>query len=126
MPEWYGYNPPFFGGHQGVLSRQSGERIIKNDIMQLLLTSLGERVMRPNFGTILKPSLFDPMTDSLINRIRGNIIEQLRNNETRIDAQVDVIRDDDAQTIKVIVQGVLNNNPNDILLVEVELPFEQN
>lgn len=127
MKKWFGYNPPFFGGHQQVLSRQADDRLIKNDIMQLLLTSVGERVMRPTFGTILKPSLFEPMTDILARDIRGNIISQINKVETRINnVEVGVDKNDDTNTLNVVVSGQLNNiAENRRFIVEVELPFEQ-
>ena len=63
MVNFYGFNPPFLGGNQNVLSRQEDVRLIQTDILQLLLTSPGQRVMRPNFGTSINYQLFDPLDE---------------------------------------------------------------
>jgi len=122
---YYGFNPPFFGGKQGVLSRQSGTKIVQNDVLQLLLTSVGERVNRPTFGTILKASLFEPMTDELLLDIETDIANQIKVFEPRINVFVNVVRNDETLTLKVVVQGVFTNDTTVPFLVEVELPFQQ-
>lgn len=121
-PEYYGYNPPFFGGHQNVLSKQSGDRIIKNDLRQLLLTGIGERVMRPNWGTILAKSLFEPMTDDLLTRIRSNINGVIVEYEPRVSADVNVTFDPGRNMIRVSVNGVYTDNPRKRLEFEVDIP----
>lgn len=60
---WFGFNPPWIGSSTGVLSRQTDERLIKNDIVQLLLTIPGERTHRPNFGTRLRSMIFESLRD---------------------------------------------------------------
>jgi hypothetical protein len=54
VPIWFGFNPPFIGGQQKVMSRQEDLRLIKNDLLQLLLTVPGERVHRPTFGSPIR------------------------------------------------------------------------
>jgi hypothetical protein len=72
-----GWNAPFVGGNQGLMSLQSDERLIKNDILQLLLTSPGERVMMPNFGTPIRTAPFEQLdqvtTDELERAIRRSL-----------------------------------------------------
>ena len=48
-------------------------------LKQLLLTSKGERVMRPEFGTSLRESVFEPMTAAKVSNLRaelGNVIKK--------------------------------------------------
>lgn len=59
---FYGFNIPIFNG-KTILPFQTDERLIKNDILQLLLTSPGERIMRANFGCNIKPSMFENNTE---------------------------------------------------------------
>ena len=75
---YFGYNPPFFGGHQNVLSKQSGDRIIKNDLQQLILTNLGERVMRPEWGGNINRILFEPMTFGIVSLLESSINNTIR------------------------------------------------
>lgn len=122
---YFGYNPPFFGGKQGVLSRQSGRKLVQNDVLQLLLTNVGERVNRPTYGTILKASLFEPMTDRLVQDIQANIANQIAEFEPRVQVQVNVVRNDDRNMLQIVVQGFFTNDRSTPFLVEVELPFQQ-
>lgn len=73
MSMLYGFNPPFVGGQQKFLSRQEDERLIKNDLLQLLLTLPGERVMRPSFGVNLRNVVFEQLDDVTIQLLREEI-----------------------------------------------------
>lgn len=58
---------------QGYWFSQSGIDQIKSDLLTLLLTNPGERVMLPDFGTPLKKLLFEP-NDSFVAVEAKNII----------------------------------------------------
>lgn len=121
--KFFGFNPPFIGGSQNIMSRQEDARLIKNDILQLLLTVPGERVMRPNFGVELRTFVFEQFdeTDLL------NLEEEIRNKITETDNRVDVQsvelepdRDNNGLTIKVVV--TLKSDPKVELEVEQFIP----
>ena len=126
MPiNYYGYNAPFHGGQQNVLSRQAGDRLIKNDLLQLVLTSKGERMMRPEWGTILKTSVFGQSDDIIAQQIINDITDAILQYETRISATVTVKRDDDAHIMNVVISGNYTDQPNNSFLVELQVPLEQ-
>ena len=54
------------------LSYTTQEQAISN-LKNLLLTSMGERVMQPMFGTNIPKFLFEPLTDNLLNKIDNHI-----------------------------------------------------
>ena len=124
IPQYYGYNQPFMGGHQNVLSRQSGERIIKNDLLQLIMTSPGERLMRADWGTIVKGSLFEQMTPALINSIRTNVSGAIERYEPRVQVQVNISTDPDRNLLIIFLVGTYTNQPN--LTFEQEIALEIN
>ena len=68
----------------GLLRTQSGINQIKSDLLVLLLTEPGERVMLPGFGTPLKRFIFEPNDPSLAESVRNAIIDSIRNWEPRI------------------------------------------
>lgn len=110
---YYGYNPPFFGGQQKVLSRQSDEILIKNDVLQILLTAPGERLFRPFFGVGLRNRLFDP-SDSFDN-IESDIVNQINRYDGRLDnIEVDIIKQDN--TVYLFISGFYNQKAIDINL----------
>jgi phage baseplate assembly protein W len=69
---------------QGLLSTVTNYEAIKADLLQLLLTNPGERVMLPDFGTPLRSLLFEQNNANLANNARAMIIESIRNWEPRI------------------------------------------
>lgn len=118
MAVYYGMNPPFFGGAQNILSRQEDERLIKNDILQLLLTIPGERVMRAEFGVNLRNIVFEQFDDRLIS-LDSEIRIALARYEPRIIVH-DVILESDKDSHKLYVKivGSLKIDPNRIITVE--------
>lgn len=123
--KWYGFNPPFTGGYQKVMSRQADVRLIANDLQQLLMTSPGEREMRPEFGTILKQSLFETITYSLLEDIRSDIQNKIAQYEPRVSAQVEVTANADANMINVIVKAMYDGmNGLEPIDLELNLPVQ--
>lgn len=116
---FYGMNPPFLGGPQNVLSRQEGDRLIKNDILQLLLTVPGERVMRPLFGVHLRSFVFEQSTTGGLNALQGDIERAIAEFEPRVTVEaVAVERDDDRNGLNVKVVMRLKNDLKRLLTVE--------
>ena len=108
---WFGMNAPFVGGNEKVLSRQVDEKLIRNDLLQLLLTAPGERMMRVTFGAGLRNFLFQPLTDDQISALRSNIIDTINTFERRVVAtDVKLITDPDNNLLTVKVYGYFNFN----------------
>ena len=109
MTTFFGFNPPFFGGAQNVLSKQTDERLIKNDLLQLLLTAPGQRVFRPDFGTSIPLAVFEQITEADITDLRTNIINQIELFERRISLQdVTIETDPGANRISIKIFGALD------------------
>jgi len=121
--DYRGFNPPIFGGQQNILSRQSGERLIKNDLLQLLLTSPGERVMRPDFGTIIKESLFEPIDSVTLRDIEKDVNNKIRTFEPRVSATANVALDADNNTLRITVSGIVLERPNSLFEFETSIPL---
>jgi phage baseplate assembly protein W len=68
----------------GLLRTQSGMNQIKSDLLVLLLTEPGERVMLPEFGTPLKQFIFEQNDFSITSKIKEVIANSIRNWEPRI------------------------------------------
>lgn len=72
---------------RGFLRSSYGINQIKSDLLQLLLTNPGERVMLPNYGTPLKRLIFDQNDSSLESDAREMIINSINMWEPRITVQ---------------------------------------
>jgi phage baseplate assembly protein W len=104
MPSFYGYNAPFLGGNQKVMSQQVDERLIRNDLLQLLLTAPGERVMRPTFGTPIRNFVFQPLTATDISQLKDAIDEAVQTWEPRVNLTsilLEMTPDDNALDIRL-------------------------
>lgn len=68
----------------GLLPTIYDIQAVKADLMQLLLTNPGERVMMPDFGTPLRKLLFEQNDPTIYDKIRSVIIASISQWEPRI------------------------------------------
>jgi len=96
----------FFPGHSTTLSQTS------SNIRNLLLTNRGERVGQPTFGADLLLTLFEPMSEELIESVTQKISESM------------------ADWLPHVIVGKLNVQPDDIepnkLIIEIEFSLTSN
>jgi phage baseplate assembly protein W len=122
---FYGFNPPFFGGPQNVMSRQVDERLIKNDLLQLIMTLPGERVYRPTFGTMLRSIVFDTLSDSDLLILSADIKRAILANDERVSVTgIECQLSDDGQSVSIRVDVSLVNQP--LTKFFIEISFNQN
>jgi phage baseplate assembly protein W len=69
---------------RGLLPTVYQTAAVKADLMQLLLTNPGERVMLPEFGTPLRELLFEPSNPLFAQRVRNAIIGAINLWEPRV------------------------------------------
>lgn len=117
--KYFGYNPPFIGGPQNIMSRQEDERLIKNDILQLLLTVPGERVMRPDYGVNLRNFVFEQMVSRDLSQLKQEIRRGITEYEPRVNVEeVYIKKDDDNNRIELRVIVNLKKDPKKQLTIE--------
>lgn len=78
---------PILKHPRGLLHTQSGIDQVKSDMLILLLTNPGERVMLPQYGTPLRDLVFDPNDAVLKERARDMIVNSITLWEPRITVQ---------------------------------------
>lgn len=69
---------------RGFLHTQIGVSQVKSDILVLLLTNPGERIMLPEFGTPLRNLMFEPNDGQIEDKAREMIINSINLWEPRI------------------------------------------
>ena len=130
--KYFGYNIPFFGGGSQWLSRQIDEKLVLRDLLQLLLTSPGQRIMRPDYGTEIRSYLFDPSDQIAVDTLRSGIQKAVETYERRVTVtDVVVTRGSDENILNIRVYGTYNldrftaprsGNVGDVdLLVQLEM-----
>lgn len=82
---------PITKNPKGFFYIQDGIEQIKSDMLILLLTNPGERVMMPNYGTPLRKLIFEPNDPKLIFEAKNMIARSLKLWEPRVAiTQIDV------------------------------------
>lgn len=75
---------------------------LKYNIINYMLTDLGERPMNPNFGMGLRSRLFESITDSTIEEMKQSIRAQIESMFPIVEIQqLDVIGQPDTSTINI-------------------------
>tara|TARA_R110000737_G_scaffold13572_1_gene29427 strand:- start:496 stop:939 length:444 start_codon:yes stop_codon:yes gene_type:complete len=75
---------PVSPGDGGFFSKSMDKAVVAQNLKQLLLTSKGERLMYPSFGTNLRAALFEPITGTLIGDLEKDIINAVQAYEPRV------------------------------------------
>ena len=79
-----GLQYPLVKTPRGTMAGRSGVDQIKADLLQLLLTNPGERVMLPEFGTPLRKLIFEPNDAALEAIAKKMIADSITRWEPRI------------------------------------------
>jgi phage baseplate assembly protein W len=86
---------------------------IKSNLVNLLLTSIGERVMNPNFGCELKRFVFEGINENNISDLKVSINNSISLYIPEITvSSIDVISNKDSNLIDITVSYVLNISNN--------------
>ena len=103
-----GVSLPFNG--PGVFkSKYTTKDQIKSNLVNLLLTDTGERIMNPNFGTNLKRFLFEGITDSSLDLLKNNILISILNYISEITVtNIILVPDTDNNLINLTIEYYLN------------------
>ena len=82
---------------------------IKSNLLNLLLTDVGERVMNPEFGTVLRKFLFEGITENNIESLKVSLINSIAFYVPDITVvNIDITPEYDSNIINLNVNYVLN------------------
>lgn len=112
----------------GYLHTEYGVRKIKADMLSLLLTNTGERVMLPSYGTPLKKLFFEPNDPIVQQEAKAMIEASIKAFEPRIrisQIEIAAIKDSDLNTLddksekeSILYIKILFFDPNDIRTIQ--------
>jgi uncharacterized protein len=97
---------PFKIGSDGRISTVSGEfPVYATYLRSLLLTRIGERVMRPKYGSRVLDSLFEPNDETLEAELGADIRDSVSRWEPRVRVRSLVFdRNEDAGTVRITLE----------------------
>lgn len=122
---------------RGFLHTQEGVNQIKSDLLVLLFTNPGERVMLPDFGTPLRELIFEQNDTVTAQKARQMIIDSIRTWEPRITIEQLTVstsapssslnpQDDGSETDKILYINIKFFDPENIKDVQdlkLEIPL---
>jgi len=115
----YGFNPPFIGGQNTVLSRQEDGQLIKNDLLQLLLTIPGERAYRPTFGTTLRSSIMEQMDNATLNNLKNSINQAISAHDPRVVVtRLELKQVGDTNQLNIVLVATLVQHPEITITID--------
>ena len=82
-----GWRFPILPDPTGTLAYVEGDENVAQSLRILLLTSLGERVMRPDFGSAAHRLVFAPGSVQYLGLLETTVREAVRDWEPRIDLE---------------------------------------
>ncbi len=115
--------PPRVGA-DGHVAWSEGEANVREAIYVILMTALGERVMRPQFGTGLDRLLFEPNTVATRHMIENQVSVALSRWEPRIALESVAVAPDPADAesaIMTITYRLVATHHNDQLSMTIRL-----
>jgi len=110
---YVGFNPPFVGGTQSIMSSQSDDRLIANDVLQNLMILPNEIPFRDNFGVNLRNFTFEKLDENNLRSLEEEITTQIRRNDERLIIKlVELIPDSDEATLTINIIVALREDPD--------------
>lgn len=90
--------PPSFNPEAGSVDLVSNVEDINQSLNILLSTSLGERVMQPEYGCNLEDYLFESLSSTMIGYIKDRVMNSILYYEPRIQVEkIEVTSDDSVE-----------------------------
>ena len=98
-----GWRFPILPDASGSLGYSSGDENVEQSLRILLMTALGDRVMRPDFGTTAERLLFAPGSVRYLRLLETSVREAVRDWEPRVDLLGVSAEPDAADATRVLV-----------------------
>jgi uncharacterized protein len=110
-----GFAFPFRKGVNSFPADATDENLIRDSIKQIILTGLGERVMRPTFGSDFYRFIMENNTDLLEELFRLELRSSIGSFEPRVIIQnIQITRRENIIDITVFYILSLNNQPGQV------------
>jgi hypothetical protein len=122
MSTFLGAPYPIAKHPRGLLHTISGVDVLKADLLSLLLTNPGERVMLPTFGTPLNTLMFEPNDEEIINQAEEMILNAIKLWEPRVVVQnitLEITNDPNSMESSLHLEDAKEDLPH-ILMVRLD------
>jgi len=111
-------------GPDGRLAWSAGEQNVRESIRVILMTELGERLRRPDFGAGLTGYLMEPNTVTTRRQIQDRILKALALWEPRIEVEsvrVEAATDDPDSVVATIVYRLVATGAQEAVTTDIRI-----
>lgn len=109
MAYYKGFSFSFDLSSVGIFSKKTDEDVVRDSIKQILLTGVGSRVMRRDFGSSIYGIVFDNIGQFLDSVVSDSVATAIRKFEPRVEIRnITVTSNEDKGLIDVLVDYVFN------------------
>ena len=81
-----GFALPFRIAAGGGVAVQTGVEKLRDNVVHILFTSLGERAMNRDYGAGLRQLVHDPINDPMLSIVQHQVIKAIALDEPRVEA----------------------------------------
>ena len=116
-----GFALPFGIAPGGGVAARTGVEKLRDNVVHILFTSLGERVMNRDYGAGLRQLVHDPVNDALLSIVQHQVIKAIAQAEPRVD--VSAVRVTSQRFGSAAADGVATlgaDPPGDAVIVELD------
>tara|TARA_R110002012_G_scaffold15255_1_gene61212 strand:+ start:159 stop:569 length:411 start_codon:yes stop_codon:yes gene_type:complete len=100
-------------GIGGVMTQSENLTALRDGVIQLIMTARGARVMRPDYGTDIRQSVFEPMDSTTVDTLRGQITQTIAKYEPRVVVQqLNIFPQEEQNTLTI---SLVLSTKNDLL-----------
>lgn len=100
MDDIRGFSLPFqIDSGTGGVAWAAGEKKLKENLIHILLTGVGERVMRPDYGGGIRQLIHDPNNEALRAIVQHQVAKSIGQWEPRVTLQEVVVTQEEAALI---------------------------
>lgn len=117
-----GFKFPFQSGSTSFPATASDDELIKQSLIQIVLTQKGERVMRPDFGSRTLSFIFENNDDTLAEALRTDLAVSIAKYEPRVALRKINVTREDTKVLVDIQYVVIATRQEQQLSVSVPVP----
>lgn len=117
-----GFKFPFQSGSLSFPAASSDDDLIKQSLIQIVLTQKGERIMRPDFGSQTLSFIFENNNDTLAEAIRSDLALNIAKFEPRVLLRKIDVNREDSQVLVDVQYIVIATRQEQQLTVSVPTP----
>ena len=96
---------------------------VKQNVLNLCSTELGERVMQPNLGINLKKYLFEPYSEDIVVQIQNTIVTSINYWLPFVQVNDVIVKmsDSERSTMEISVDFSLKKDPNNNESIQIQV-----